>query len=59
MLNGAGDVAPSDFNLTDVVPNSQRDGLDERITLDTALRMSWQHFECLVGALWSKRGYDC
>lgn len=59
MLNGSGDVAPSDFNLTDVVPHSQSDGLNERITLDTALRMGWQHFECLVGALWSKRGYDC
>jgi HJR/Mrr/RecB family endonuclease len=21
--------------------------------------MGWQHFECLVGALWSKQGYDC
>ncbi|MCR5894319.1 MULTISPECIES: SNF2-related protein [Burkholderia] len=59
MLNGAGDVAPSDFNLTDVVPHSQSDGLDERITLDMAQRMGWQHFECLVGALWSKRGYNC
>ena len=59
MLNGAGDVAPGDFNIADVVPHSQTSDLDERITLDMALRMGWQHFECLVGALWSKRGFDC
>jgi hypothetical protein len=59
MLNGAGDVAPADFNIADVVPESQSATIDERITLDMALRMGWQHFECLVGALWSKRGYDC
>jgi HJR/Mrr/RecB family endonuclease len=59
MLNGAGDVAPGDFNIADVVPHSQSNDLDERITLDMALRMGWQHFECLVGALWNKRGYDC
>ncbi|SIT39489.1 SNF2-related protein [Paraburkholderia piptadeniae] len=59
MLNGAGDVAPADFNIADVVPDSQSASIDERITLDMALRMGWQHFECLVGALWSKRGYDC
>jgi HJR/Mrr/RecB family endonuclease len=33
--------------------------IDERVTLEMALRMGWQHFECLVGALWSKQGYDC
>ncbi|QUN31577.1 restriction endonuclease [Cupriavidus sp. KK10] len=59
MLNGAGDVAPGDFNLADVVPESEGADMHERITLDMALRMGWQHFECLVGALWSKRGYDC
>ncbi|MCX4177368.1 MULTISPECIES: SNF2-related protein [Paraburkholderia] len=59
MLNGAGDVAPGDFSIADVVPQSQSNDLDERITLDMALRMGWQHFECLVGALWNKRGYDC
>lgn len=21
--------------------------------------MSWQHFECLAGVLWTKQGYDC
>ncbi|WP_232313962.1 SNF2-related protein [Ralstonia sp. A12] len=59
MLNGAGDVAPGDFNLAEVVPESEGAGIDERITLDMALRMGWQHFECLTGALWGKRGYGC
>nr|WP_284502831.1 SNF2-related protein [Caballeronia sp. AZ10_KS36] len=59
MLNGAGDVAPGDFNVADVVPRSQTSDLDERITLNMALRMGWQHFECLVGVLWSKRGFHC
>lgn len=59
MLNGAGDVKPGDFNIADVVPTADAVDIDERITLDMALRMSWQHFECLTGALWQKKGYDC
>jgi hypothetical protein len=59
MLNGSGDIAPGDFTVADVVPSADAAGIDERITLDMALRMSWQHFECLAGALWSRRGYDC
>lgn len=59
MLNGAGDVGPGDFNLVDVVPEADCKDIDERVDLDMALRMSWQHFECLAGVLWSKRGYDC
>lgn len=59
MLNGAGDVTPGDFNIADVVPEADGKDIDERVTLEMALRMGWQHFECLVGALWSKQGYDC
>lgn len=59
MLNGSGDVTPGDFNLAEVVPEAEGKDIDERVTLDLALRMGWQHFECLAGALWSKRGYDC
>ncbi|MGZ8340264.1 MAG: SNF2-related protein [Telluria sp.] len=59
MLNGSGDVAPGDFNIAEVVPMADAADLDERITLDMALRMNWQHFECLSGALWQKRGYNC
>jgi SNF2-related domain/Restriction endonuclease/Helicase conserved C-terminal domain len=59
MLNGSGDVNPGDFNIADVVPAADAKDIDERVSIDTALRMSWQHFECLAGVLWTKRGYDC
>src|SRR5260370_1396994 len=32
-------------------------GLDERVTLDMALKMDGRYFECLANVLWSKRGY--
>jgi len=59
ILNGSGDVGPGDFNLGDVVPKEQGRNIDPRVDLDMALRMSWQHFECLAGVLWAKRGYAC
>jgi hypothetical protein len=59
MLNGAGDVAPGDFNIIDVIPGADVSGIDERVTLDVALQMSWQRFECLVAFLWQKKGYVC
>jgi hypothetical protein len=58
MLNGAGDVAPGDFVMTDLIPGGEATGIDERITLDMALRMGGQHFECLTGVLWAKQGYE-
>ena len=59
MLNGSGDIRPSDFNLADVVPVADAVDIDERVTMDMAMRMTWQHFECLTGALWAKKGFDC
>jgi hypothetical protein len=59
ILNGSGDVMPGDFTVTDVIPVTDADGFDTSITLDMALRMPWNYFECLVGALWSKKGYAC
>lgn len=59
MLNGAGDVGPGDFTIADVIPDADLDGIDTRVTLDMALRMDWQHLECLIAALWSRRGYVC
>lgn len=59
MLNGSGDVGPGDFNIADVVPEAEGTDIDVRVTLDMALRMGWQHFECLAGVLWTKRGYEC
>jgi len=37
------------------VPNADQEGIDERVDLDMALRMGWQHFECLAGVLWAKQ----
>jgi len=31
--------------------------MDERVSLEMALRMEWRHFEGLTAALWSKRGF--
>ncbi|MGC3965174.1 MAG: SNF2-related protein [Rhodocyclaceae bacterium] len=59
LLNGYGDVTPGDFNVVEIVPDGGNDhGVVTRITLDVMMRMNWQHFECFVGALWSKLGYD-
>ncbi len=58
MLNGNPDLAPRDFPIADVVPPETVDGLDERVTLDLALRMDWRYFEGLAGALLHKQGYD-
>lgn len=57
MLNGAGEVTPDDFALEDVVPGSSKLALSTPLTLHDALRMRWDYFECLVAAIWQKRGY--
>jgi superfamily II DNA or RNA helicase len=59
MLNGSGDVRPVDFNIADVVPESDAEALDERVTLDTALRMDGHMFEALSCVLWTRRGFRC
>lgn len=58
MLNGSGDLTPADFNVGDIIPNSDIESIDERVTLEMALCMEWRHFEGLTAALWNKRGYD-
>lgn len=58
MLNGSGDVSPSDFSIADVVPASEAGNIDERVSLDVALRMEWRTFEALAATLWKKRGFD-
>lgn len=58
MLNGAGDVDPRDFNVSDIIPQGDTKNIDERVNLDMALRMEWRHFEGLAAALWNKRGFE-
>jgi len=55
MLNGSGDVSPGDFDLDDMAPTEG--DLDPRLTLDDALRMRPDYFECLVAVLWQRIGF--
>ncbi|MBK6961592.1 MAG: restriction endonuclease [Gammaproteobacteria bacterium] len=57
MLNGAGDLRPSEFNLDDVAPPGTFND-NELVTLETALSMNWKYFEALATVLYAKRGYD-
>jgi hypothetical protein len=57
MLNGSGDLRPSEFGLDDVAPPSS--ALEsEPVTLDTALAMNWEYFEALTTVLYAKRGFE-
>ena len=58
MLNGCPDISLGDFRVEEVVPGEFMQDIDEMVTLDTALRMEWRHFEGLAAAIWSKRGFD-
>jgi hypothetical protein len=57
MLNGSGDVQPSEFRVDDVTPGDDP-LVSTQVTLDDALRMRWDAFECLVAAIWTKKGYN-
>lgn len=59
MLNGSGDIRPGDFSVDDVVPDGEKEALNERITLNHVLSMEPRSFEGLVAVLWSKQGFDC
>jgi len=56
MLNGSGDIRPGDFRLDDVTPDGGA-AVGEQVSLDDVVRMRWDYFECLVAALWQRRGY--
>ena len=58
MLNGTGDIAPSDFDLSGMSAGGSVASLDERVDLETAMKMSWRMFEALAGALWLKQGFN-
>ena len=54
MLNGCGDLSPSDF--ADIVQIDSR-VFDERITLDNAGKLDPLEFEALIAVLWKKEGF--
>lgn len=59
MLNGSGDIKPGEFAIDDVIP--QATGVvfkEEYLTLDDALQMRPNYFECLVAAIWNRRGFQ-
>ena len=58
MLNGCADISSADFRIEEVVPSDAAADIDEVVTLDVAMRMEWRHFEGLVAAIWSRRGFD-
>jgi hypothetical protein len=57
MLNGTGDVGPGEFAIEDVVPDPGDGAFSAAITLNDALRMEWDYFECLIAAMWQKQSY--
>jgi hypothetical protein len=57
MLNGSGDVAPSDFGLDDMAPGGAKAAVEPPLTLDDVLRMRSDYFECLVAVLWQRKGF--
>ena len=57
MLNGTGDVGPGEFALDEVAPNPDDTMFTSTLTLDDVLQMKWDYFECLIAALWQKKGF--
>ena len=58
MLNGSPDISLAEFKIEEVIPDADVGSIDERVTLDLALRMDWRHFEGLAAALLCKRGFE-
>ena len=58
MLNGSPDISLAEFKIEEVIPDADIASIDERVTLDLALRMDWRHFEGLAAALLCKRGFE-
>src|SRR5262249_2431099 len=57
MLNGAGDVNPNDFSLDDMVPDDLKSAPETKLSVDDVLHMRSDYFECLVAALWQRKGF--
>ena len=48
---------PNPSALEDVVPDPGDGAFSAAITLNDALRMEWDYFECLIAAMWQKQSY--
>ena len=58
MLNGAGDVGPSEFDIGEVAPPGVTAKESKTLDLVEIDRMSPRYFEAYVAALWQRRGFD-
>lgn len=56
MLNGSGDIRPREFGLDEVVPDADDTAFAPIVSLSDALKMEWDYFECLIAAIWQKKG---
>lgn len=57
MLNGSGDIRPGEFGLDEVIPGADAPTLAPIVSLGDALKMEWDYFECLIAAIWQRKGY--
>jgi hypothetical protein len=57
MLNGSGDIGPREFDLDEVIPGADAQTFAPIVGLTDALEMEWDYFECLIAAIWQKKGY--
>lgn len=57
MLNGAGDIAPAEFDIADVAPDREEVLFADVVSLDDVLQMRPDYFEGLVAVLWQQRGF--
>jgi Superfamily II DNA/RNA helicases, SNF2 family len=57
MLNGAADISPCEFRISEVVPGGASSLDDTQIDADQLARINPNFFEAMIAALWQKRGY--
>lgn len=57
MLNGSGDVGPSEFDIGGVAPPDAPGMQPHVLSFEDVLRMSARYFEAYVAVLWARQGY--
>jgi hypothetical protein len=59
MLQGAGAVSPTDFDLSEILPEAPRTVRNDPVSLDLLEGSDPTFFEALAAVLWQKQGYVC
>jgi HJR/Mrr/RecB family endonuclease len=57
MLNGSGDVGPSEFDIHDVAPPDVPEFHSPVLQIAEILALKPRHFEAYVALLWQRRGF--